>query len=95
MAGMKRNRKRQTGGKPARRQAYPIDAAWKAEVRRLMEERGLSQARLATQIGVVPSAIVFLFERSTKSSRMVPAIHEALGLLPPVAPPATQAIRAA
>lgn len=95
---MKRSRKRQTARKAVRRpsrQAYPIDAAWRADVRKILKERKLSQAWLARQIGVVPSAIVFLFEKSTRSSRMVPAIHEALGLVPPAPPAATQAIRAA
>lgn len=99
---MKAIRKKRVAAKPSRKparqpergDAYPIDAAWKDEIRKIMTERGLSQAKLAAQIGAVPSAITFLFTQAT-SSAMVPAIHEALGLIPPVHPGATQAIRAA
>lgn len=90
---MKPIRKRRVAKKPVRH-AYPIDDAWRAEVRKIMQERGLSQSWLASEIGVVPSAIVFLFKTAT-SSHMVPAIHKALGLVPPKLPAATQAIRAA
>lgn len=83
------------GRKPAQpppaRATYPIDKAWKDAVRTAMAERGLSQAQLATKIGAVPSAIVFILNTATSSS-LVPKIHEALGF---AAPGATQAIRAA
>lgn len=86
---------RKPSKKPAAKApAYPIDATWRAEVRKILEERGLSQSWLANEIGAVPSAIVFLFNTAT-SSALVPAIHKALGLVPPTLPPATQAIRAA
>lgn len=80
--------------RPARH-AYPIDATWKAVVRGIMAERGLSQAKLAALIGASPPAVVLLFKPHTERSTLVPAIHQAFGLVPPVAPGATQAIRAA
>lgn len=103
MAGMKPIRKpvpakKLGGAKKGRsqaRDAYPIDDEWRAAIRKAMEERGLSQAKLAAEIQAVPSAIVFLFKETTRSSSLVPAIHKALGLVPPVLPIATQAIRAA
>lgn len=99
---MKAIRKKRAAAKPSRKpaiqpergDAYPIDAAWKQAIRKVMTERALSQAKLAAQIGAVPSAITFLFAKAT-SSALVPAIHQALGLEPPVHPGATQAIRAA
>jgi len=81
-----RSAKRSTRG------TYPIDAAWKAEIRKIMTERGISQAGLAGLIGASPPAIVLLFKKDTTASTLVPAIHEAFGLVPPRA---TQAIRAA
>lgn len=104
MEGMKTTRKhhgkravRKTSCRPRReraRHAYPIDDVWRAEIRVIMHELGISQARLAAQIGVVPSALVFLFKSTTaSSSAMVPAIHKALGLLPPVPPAPARAIR--
>lgn len=93
-AAAKPSKKPAAKAQAAKPPAYPIDKAWRDEVKKIMEERELSQAWLAAQIDVVPSAITFLFNEAT-SSAMVPAIHKALGLLPPVLPPATQAIRAA
>lgn len=75
--------------------AYLIDAAWKAEIGRIMAERGLSQAGLAREIDAWPSALVFMFKENTRSSTMVPAIHRALGLVPPSLPVVTTAIQAA
>jgi hypothetical protein len=88
---MKPIRKGRPRRKPARH-AYPIDDAWRAEIRKIMKERGLSQAGLAALIGASPPAIVLLFKPDTAVSTLVPAIHDAFGLIPPGA---TQVIRAA
>ena len=89
---MKALRKRRSTAKHRVRHAYPIDAAWKEEIRKIMKERGLSQAKFAALIGASPPAVVLLFKEETQVSTLVPAIHQAFGLVPP-AP--TQAIRAA
>ena len=91
MGDMKTSRKRKVAKRPVRH-SYPIDDAWRSEIRKIMKERGLSQAGLAALIGASPPAIVLMFKADTKVSTWVPAIHEAFGLLPPGA---TQAIRAA
>ena len=50
----------------------------------LLEKRGISQAELARRIGASPGSLVLLFKPETVQSRLLPAIHKALGLEPPV-----------
>lgn len=59
---------------------FTVDAVWKSDIRALMEKRGISQAELARRIGASPGSIVLLFKNTTVQSRLVPAIHKALGL---------------
>lgn len=63
---------------------HPVDNVWKADIRALLEKRGISQAELARRVGASPGSIVLLFKPETVQSRLVPAIHRALGLEPPV-----------
>lgn len=62
---------------------WTVDESWKRDVRALMERKGISQADLARAAGVMPSAITLLFKAETIQSRLVPAIHKALGLPAP------------
>lgn len=48
-----------------------------------MEKHGVTQADLARQLNVSPGSLTGLFKAETKQSRLVPAIHRALGLAPP------------
>jgi transcriptional regulator with XRE-family HTH domain len=48
-----------------------------------MLRRGISQADLARTLGVSPGSLTLLFKPETKQSRLVPAIHKALGLTTP------------
>ena len=62
---------------------WTVDEAWKDNVRALMKQRGLSQAELARTLKASPASLTFLFKPTTKQSRLVPAIHKALGLPTP------------
>lgn len=62
---------------------FPVDAAWKADIRRCLDRRGWSQAELARKIGASPGSIVLIFKPKAIQSRLVPAIHQALDLDPP------------
>lgn len=59
---------------------FAVDTVWQADIRALLEKRGISQAELARRIGASPGSIVLLFKPSTVQSRLVPAIHKVLGL---------------
>jgi transcriptional regulator with XRE-family HTH domain len=59
---------------------WTVDKAWKDDVRALMKRQGISQADLARTLRVSPASLTFLFKPETKQSRLVPAIHKALGL---------------
>ena len=63
---------------------YPVDSAWKDDIKALLEKRGISQAELARRISASPGSIVLLFKPDTVQSRLVPAIHRVLGLEPPI-----------
>lgn len=75
--------------RPMSRQPRPrgryvsVDDVWKADIRALLEKKGVSQAELARRIGASPGSIVLLFKPQTVQSRLVPAIHKVLGLDPP------------
>lgn len=60
-----------------------VDSAWKTQIRAILEKRKISQAELARQIKASPGSIVLLFKPETVQSRLVPAIHQVLGLDPP------------
>jgi len=60
-----------------------VDNVWKADIKALLERRGISQAELARRIGASPGSIVLLFKPETVQSRLVPAVHKVLGLEPP------------
>jgi len=62
---------------------WTVDKAWKDDVRALMKRKEISQADLARTLGVSPASLTFLFKPDTKQSRLVPAIHKALGLPTP------------
>ena len=62
---------------------WTVDKAWKDDVRALMKRNEISQADLARTLGVSPASLTFLFKPDTKQSRLVPAIHKALGLPTP------------
>lgn len=83
-------------GKPRRQPRpggpfYPVDAAWKSAVKAALERCGLSQAELARRIGASPGSIVLILKDDTVQSRLVPAIHQALGLEPPTTTTAVKA----
>lgn len=63
---------------------FPVDKDWKRDIRARMERQGISQADLARSVGCKSSALTVLFGPETKQSRLVPAIHRALGLSAPV-----------
>jgi hypothetical protein len=59
------------------------DKAWKDDVRAWMKRQSISQADLARTLKVSPGSLTLLFKPDTKQSRLVPAIHRALGLTTP------------
>lgn len=63
--------------------AYPVDAAWKAEIRRLLVEHGMKQAELARRIKCSPATIVLVLGPDSHTTTLVPAIHKVLGLVAP------------
>lgn len=62
---------------------WTVDRAWKDDVRVLMKQQGISQADLARTLSVSPASLTNLFKPETKQSRLVPAIHKALGIPTP------------
>ncbi len=62
---------------------YAVDSVWKSDIRALMERQQISQSELARRIGAVPGSLILIFKPQTIQSRLVPAIHKALGLEPP------------
>ena len=65
--------------------AYPVTAAWRRLVLRRLEELGWSQAELARRIGCAAPTITNVM-RDSSQSRLVPAIHKALGWDAPALP---------
>ena len=70
--------------------AFAVDSDWKRDVKAAMKRQGISQADLASKIGVTPSAITVLFRPETKQTRLKPAIHRELGLVAPEVEPAVE-----
>lgn len=62
---------------------YAVDPVWKADIRALMERQEISQAEMSRRIGCAQSALNLLWQPQTVQSRLVPAIHKALGLEAP------------
>lgn len=56
---------------------------WKADVLRAMEKLGISRAELSRRVQVTDAAITILFRKTTKQSRLVPAINRVLKLTAP------------
>jgi hypothetical protein len=67
---------------------WPTPPKWKERVIKTMDERRVSKADLARALAVSSTAISDLLGPESKSSRLVPRVHRALGL-PPPAPPST------
>ncbi len=70
--------------------ADSITAEWKAEVDRLLREKGISRQDLATHCGVKPSAITMMLGAKSKSTRIKAKVHEKLGLVAHESTPAVQ-----
>src|SRR4051812_8915558 len=62
---------------------WPTPIEWKDAVSKRMEELGISRAELSRRCKVSDAAISILFKPDTETSRLVPAIHRALGWPPP------------
>jgi hypothetical protein len=62
---------------------WAVDKAWKDDIRAVMKRLGISQADLARTLKVSPGSLTLLFKPDTRQSRLVPAIHRALGLSTP------------
>jgi hypothetical protein len=62
---------------------WPVDDGWKRDTKAAMKTAGLSQSELARRIGCNRGGVSVLFKSATKMSRLVGAIHEALGRPPP------------
>lgn len=67
---------------------WSIDAAWKRDVLAAMGKLKVSKAELARAVGVKGSAITLLFKPETIQTRLKPAIHKKLNMVPPTATPA-------
>jgi hypothetical protein len=59
---------------------WPVTPKWKLEVKKRLKEQGRNTVDLAAEIGATPSSLSILFNAKTKQSRLVPAIHAALGM---------------
>lgn len=70
--------------------AWTVDESWKRDVKAALKRAGISQADLATKIGVTPSAITIIFRPETKQTRLKPAIHKVLGFMTPTSEPAVE-----
>ncbi len=69
---------------------WPLDATWKQSVIDELDRRGMNQRDLARILGVTPAAVSYLLSPTkTWQSKLVPAVHEALGWPPPTAPSST------
>lgn len=68
---------------------WPTPPEWKTEVLRLMDEKRISRADLSRLCKVSDAAITVLFREETATSRLVPQVHRALGLVPPKMMPIT------
>lgn len=88
----KKRRRRSRRAAPVKKQPRPsgpyfrIDSEWKDGIRKAIDRADISQAELARRIGASPGSIVLLFKEETMQSRLVPAIHQVLGLDPPPIP---------
>lgn len=67
---------------------WPTPAKWKAWIEQVMADKGVTQADLHRETGASTAAISDLFNESknVRQSRLVPAIHRALGLPEPLPP---------
>lgn len=64
---------------------WPIDKDWKEAVLDEMKARGWTQAEMARHVGVTPASISYLLSPTkTWQSKLVPAVHAALGWPPPM-----------
>ena len=59
---------------------YPMTAAWKADVRRRLDEMGMTQTDLAHAARVTPGSITNMLSDEQESSVAVPAVAKALGI---------------
>lgn len=59
--------------------AWPVTAAWKAAVEDELTRRGWGRIDLAERVDATGPAISILLGQKTKQSRLVPAVHAALG----------------
>lgn len=59
--------------------AFPVDEDWKAKVRSELKTRSISLATLGDAVGARSPSIHFLLGPKSKSSSLVPAIHEFFG----------------
>lgn len=71
---------------------YPIDAVWRASVKKRLAELGMNQSDLARRIGASTAAVTILLSPKTRHSRLVPAIHRVLEWRPPSTSPETEAL---
>lgn len=73
--------------------AWPVDEAWKREIKAELRAAGISYACLAAIIGCSHSAVRNLFSGGAPTSRYVARIHYVLGRPPPLNPVDTNLIR--
>jgi AraC-like DNA-binding protein len=59
--------------------SWPVDEAWKRQVKLDMRLADISLAEMARRIKCSPSALTVLFREETKESRLVSGIHRELG----------------
>lgn len=58
--------------------AYPVTKRWQAEVERRLDEKDMSKADLAREVGCKPPSITSLLKPGAKQSRLVPRINKVL-----------------
>lgn len=63
---------------------WPVDDAWLERILAEMQRQQISPSELARRAGVTSAAISILLNGKATQSRIVPQIHDALGLPPPV-----------
>jgi len=69
---------------------WTVDDQWKRDVLEVMKKKGITRADLARLIGVGAPSLTLLFKAETRQTRLKPAIHKALGLIPPAPTPAVE-----
>ena len=72
--------------------SYPIDAVWRASVKKRLAELEMNQSDLARRIGASTAGVAILMNSRTHQSRLVPAIHRVLGWRPPSTSPESEAV---